>query len=219
MPSQFLSLPQIHTFLQPYRKASCNPASAVNRLSLKVLEYVLHFLEAATQKDNPMAPSLVFKHYLKRLEAILGKIEIHRAECDNVFNASLYQDMFPLLQQAKVAIGFSLRACCPLAGMDIVTFKEDEMTLGAVRNELAATLAFIDKIPIENFDGHERRKVETVAGFAKHIMPGEEYYQLYALPNFMFHLSVVYAIARSKGVPLSKGDFDGYHEYPEGFRF
>lgn len=166
-----------------------------------------------------MAPSLVFKHYLKCLEGMLLKIESYKSECGNVFNARLYKDMFPLLQQAKVAIGFALRTCCPLAGKEIVTFKEDAMTIDAVRKELSATIAFIDEIPIESFKGYERREIETVAGFASHKMPGDEYYQLYALPNFMFHLSMIYAIARSKGVPLGKADFDGYHQYPERFSF
>lgn len=165
------------------------------------------------------APSLVFMHYLNRLEAMLKKIEYHQAECGDVFNARLHEDMFPLLQQAKIAIGFSLRACCPLAGMAITSFKEEEMTVFETRKELSATLEFIDKIPLESFEGYEHREIETVAGFARHNMSGEEYYQLYALPNFMFHLSMVYAIARSRGVPLGKSDFDGYHQYPEGFRF
>jgi hypothetical protein len=30
---------------------------------------------------------------------------------------------------------------------------------------------------------------------------------------------MAYAIARAAGVPLSKGDFDGYHQYPDGFSF
>lgn len=166
-----------------------------------------------------MMPSLVFKHHLERLEAMLGKIELHQLKCDDVFNSRLHEDMFPLLQQAKIAIGFSLRACCPLAGKEIATFKQDEMTLDAVRNELSATMEYIDKIPVSSFEDYETREIETVAGFAKHRMSGDEYYLLYTLPNFLFHLSMVYAIARSRCAPLGKGDFDGYHQYPEGFKF
>jgi hypothetical protein len=37
--------------------------------------------------------------------------------------------------------------------------------------------------------------------------------QQYALPNFFFHLSMVYALLRQQGLPLSKADFDGWHVY------
>ncbi|MGV7210836.1 DUF1993 family protein [Oxalobacteraceae bacterium A2-2] len=42
---------------------------------------------------------------------------------------------------------------------------------------------------------------------------------LYILPNFHFHLSMAYAIARQQGVALGKPDYDGYHAYPPGFSF
>jgi hypothetical protein len=61
--------------------------------------------------------------------------------------------------------------------------------------------------------------VRTTAGFAGLALPGPEFLQLYALPNFFFHYSMVYAIARQAGAPIGKADFDGYHAYPPGFEF
>nr|WP_267874749.1 DUF1993 family protein [Telluria antibiotica] len=40
-----------------------------------------------------------------------------------------------------------------------------------------------------------------------------------AVPNFFFHYSMVYAIARQAAVPVGKSEFDGYHRYPSGFTF
>jgi hypothetical protein len=42
---------------------------------------------------------------------------------------------------------------------------------------------------------------------------------MYAVPNFLFHYSMVYAIARQAGGPVGKSEFDGYHRYPPGFTF
>ena len=42
---------------------------------------------------------------------------------------------------------------------------------------------------------------------------------MYAVPNFFFHYSMVYAIARNAGVAIGKTDFDGFHKYPLGFIF
>ncbi|MCG7587734.1 DUF1993 family protein [Photobacterium sp. OFAV2-7] len=50
-------------------------------------------------------------------------------------------------------------------------------------------------------------------------MSQSEFIHQYILPNFYFHISMVYAIAKSKGVVLSKADFDGIHSYPSGFSF
>lgn len=38
---------------------------------------------------------------------------------------------------------------------------------------------------------------------------GDRFLTEFALPNFFFHLTLVYAILRKEGVPLEKGDFMG----------
>jgi hypothetical protein len=48
-------------------------------------------------------------------------------------------------------------------------------------------------------------------------MPASEYVSSFVLPNFFFHISMVYAIAKNNGVSVSKGDYDGIHQYPKGF--
>lgn len=58
--------------------------------------------------------------------------------------------------------------------------------------------------------------------FSQQVCEGSEYLQIwhtFAWPNFVFHLSMVCASDRAKGVPLSKGDYDGIHGYPLGFSF
>jgi hypothetical protein len=127
--------------------------------------------------------------------------------------------MFPLLQQARTAIGFTLRATCPLAGREIVSFRDDDMSFAGVRAELDRTMAYLAAIPDADFDGIGALTVHTTAGFAELALPGWEYYQMYAVPNFFFHYAMVYAIARQAGVPVGKSEFDGYHRYPAAFTF
>ena len=43
-------------------------------------------------------------------------------------------------------------------------------------------------------------------------MDGADYLYHFALPNFYFHLTAVYAILRANGVALGKGDFIGSRE-------
>jgi hypothetical protein len=163
-----------------------------------------------------VTPTRLFLHYLRQLQAILQQVEAFDGA---VAARRLHPDLFPLLQQARVAIGFTLRATCPLAGREIVSFRGDEFTFASIHAELERTVAYLAAIPDAAFDGIDALTVRTTAGFAELELSGPEYYQMYAVPNFLFHYSMVYAIARQAGVPVGKADFDGYHRYPSGFAF
>jgi uncharacterized protein len=163
-----------------------------------------------------VTPARLFLHYLRRLEAILKQVEAFDGA---VAQRRLHPDMFPLLQQARTAIGFTLRATCPLAGREIVSFRDDEVTFASIHAELERTMAYLAAMPDADFAGMAAVIVRTTAGFAELELPAAEYYQMYAVPNFFFHYSMVYAIARQAGVPVGKSDFDGYHRYPAEFRF
>lgn len=163
-----------------------------------------------------LKPPRLFLHYLDRLKALLQRIEAFDA---NIALNRLYPDMAPLVQQARSAIDFTLRTSCPLAGREIISFGSGEPTLHGVLEELDLTMTYLAAIPDAEFAAMDTIRVHTVAGFAGLTMPGSEYYLLYAVPNFFFHYTMVYAIARQAGVPLGKADFDGYHTYPPGFSF
>jgi hypothetical protein len=163
-----------------------------------------------------VTPTRLFLHYLGRLDALLKQVEAFDVA---VADRRLHPDMFPLLQQARVAIGFTLRATCPLAGRGIVSFRGDEITFASIYAELERTMAYLAAIPDADFAGMDARRVRTTAGFAALDLPAAEYYQMYAVPNFFFHYAMVYAVARQAGVPVGKSEFDGYHHYPAGFTF
>lgn len=161
-------------------------------------------------------PSQLFLHYLSRLKDLLHRIDVVDA---TIAGKRLHPDMFPLLQQARTAVGFTLRASCPLAGRDIVSFTLGECTLPNVLSEIDATVDYLSSLREADFSDIDTRRIRTVAGFAELEMSGGDYYLMYAVPNFFFHYSMVYAIARQAGVPVGKADFDGYHVYPPGFSF
>jgi len=163
-----------------------------------------------------VTPTRLFLHYLRRLEGILKQVEAFGGD---VGDRRLHPDMFPLLQQARVAIGFTLRATCALAGREIVSFRDDDFTFPSIYAELERTMAYLAALPDAAFDGIDTLTVRTTAGFAELELPAWEYFQMYAVPNFFFHYSMVYAIARQAGVPVGKSEFDGYHRYPSGFTF
>jgi len=165
-----------------------------------------------------MNPSTIFIHYLNQLEKMLIKIEASDAGQD-ILTARLSSDMLPFISQVRTTINFALRAICPLVDMELVNFTQEQENYAGLKIQLKSTVEFLAAITDEQFANAKVACINETAGFNQLSLPKDEFLNLYALPNFFFHLSMAYAIARQCGVPLSKGDYDGYHQYPAGFSF
>jgi hypothetical protein len=163
-----------------------------------------------------MLPNELFIHPLRQMTVLLQKIQQHDVA---LLDAALTPEQFPLWQQAQTAIGFSLRACCPLCDQAKPEFGQPKPSWADLEQQIHLTIEFLQSLQADDFVGWQQKRIETTAGFAELELTGEQFLYLYALPNFYFHYGMVYAIARAQQVPLSKGDFDGWHQYPAGFSF
>lgn len=153
---------------------------------------------------NATIPPLL--HYLGQIAKM-----VERAG-DDALDARI-ADSFSARQHFLTAAGFSLRLTYPLLGREPPDLPAD---LGP---RLAAARALLLDLRAEDFDGADRRMIHHRAGFADLEQTGRDYALLYALPNFFFHITMGYASLRNAGVPIGKGDFDGFHSYPADFRF
>lgn len=165
-----------------------------------------------------MAESAVrmFDHSLTCLSRLVKKLEDVDPQGE-LLEARLAPDMLPLVNQIKTAANFPLRACCPLVGRERVSFESTGNDYTSLLRNIERTMEYMQSLPALELD--TPYTVSDTAGFRQLSLPPQEYLYQYALPNFYFHLAMVYAIARAQGVALSKGDFDGYHQYPPGFSF
>ena len=94
----------------------------------------------------------------------------------------------------------------------------DEQGKAAVVRQIIATRELLERLPeIHNFD--DSKVITDKAGFLEIELCQSDFIHQYIVPNYFFHMGMVYAIAKSKGVAVSKGDFDGLHSYPVGFSF
>lgn len=153
-----------------------------------------------------------FVHYLTQLKAVLSKTS------PEAFSLSLSEGMFPLEMHAKIAANFALRGYCPLLGVETVSFHQEESGYKATLAQVDATLEYLaNSTDIAAFN--DSRFITDKAGFSDVYLCESEYINIYIIPNFLFHISMVYAIAKANGATLSKGDFDGIHNYPSGFSF
>jgi uncharacterized protein len=158
---------------------------------------------------------VVFRRYLQRLLTLLDIAEAHAGTASAaLLQARLAADMLPLQTQVDVVSNFALRGCFPLAGEAMPDDGDFPASFDGLRARLAKSMALLETLPPERFTDGWMRVVHDRAGDAELSLPAVEFLFQYALPNFFFHLGVVYAILRSCGVPLGKADFDGYHRYP-----
>jgi hypothetical protein len=166
--------------------------------------------------NHPMhtASVPVFKQILTSLDAIICKAEEHAAtkkiDASVLLQARLFPDMFPLIRQVQIAADFAKGVSARLAGADVPEFEDSEVSFADLRARLAKTLAFIQTLDENLFDGSESREIILRPGTPKEKkLSGSAYLFGYGLPQFFFHATTTYAILRHNGVELGKRDFMG----------
>ncbi|MEO1536315.1 MAG: DUF1993 domain-containing protein [Pseudomonadota bacterium] len=155
----------------------------------------------------------VFRHYLGTARALL------KHQTPERLSTRLAPDMFTCAEQFATAAGFALRGSYPLAGVPVPDFPDLGMDADGLKARFDFALARLDTLEPAAFEGAETRRIEHRAGFAELDQSGRDYLSLFAMPNFLFHLSMAFAILRQTGATIGKVDFDGLHDYPHGFRF
>ncbi len=159
----------------------------------------------------------IFVGYIDLLSTTVEKIEAHFGGDESILEARLIEDMFPLYVQAEIVASFALRSCCPIAGVEVVSFAKLEKSFSNLKAQLQDTVEYLNSL--DSVENNLEVVIKDMAGPAPVSMNAGDFLVRFAYPNFYFHLSMVYAIARFKGVKLTKGDFDGLHQYPPGFSF
>ncbi|MBV7408045.1 DUF1993 family protein [Maritimibacter sp. DP1N21-5] len=157
----------------------------------------------------------VFLHYLERARGIVAKTKGK----EDVLGQKLAPDMFSGAQQFASAAGFALRGTYPLIGMSIPEFPSAAMDRDGILARIDFAHERLVTLDPGAFDRAEEQRVRHLAGFADLDQAAGDYLRFFALPNFMFHLSMGFAVLRAGGIDIGKSDFDGLHDYPPGFRF
>ena len=138
---------------------------------------------------------------------LLGKAE---AASPDALDWRLAEDMHPLRFQLKVVCNFSAQWPARVAGVPAPADVADTLDVPGFRAALAAADAFLGSLTPDQFAGrddvpHTQKLGETMAP----TMSLGDWMIRFTLPNVFFHVSMVYAILRARGVPLGKIDFFG----------
>lgn len=155
----------------------------------------------------------VFTHMLTALSSVLDKAEAHCAtkKIDPVVlpGTRLVPDMFPMSRQVQIACDFAKGTGARLAGVEMPTYADSEKTFPELKERIAKTIAFLGTLSASQIDGSEDRDITMKVGPQDMHFKGLPYLVGFSLPNFYFHVTMAYAIAREGGVELGKMDYLG----------
>ena len=122
----------------------------------------------------------------------------------------LFPDMFPLVKQVQIAADFSRGITARLAGVEVPSFEGQEKTFADLDALLTQTLAFLDSVKADQFEGKESSEIVLRPGTPKEKkLSGQTYLANYGLPQFFFHVTTAYDILRHNGVAIGKRDYMG----------
>ncbi|RYZ05600.1 MAG: DUF1993 domain-containing protein [Myxococcales bacterium] len=149
----------------------------------------------------------VFVRGLSNLKTLLTKGEAHGTKV----TASLVEGMQDLATQvhwvsegSKAAldrvIAGSLAPAAPPSGA---------MTFADLHASIDGAISYLEAIDPAALEAGFERAIELPVRGGTKSYRGDRFLLEFALPNFFFHLTLVYAILRKEGVPLEKGDFMG----------
>ncbi len=121
---------------------------------------------------------------------------------------SLAPDMFPLKKQVQIATDNAKGAAARLCGLEPLKLEDTETTVAELIARIDTVIAHLQGFKQEQFDGAADVRV-TLSYIPGQYQTGKDYLLNFALPNFFFHMSMVYALLRAQGVQIGKTDFLG----------
>ena len=126
-----------------------------------------------------------------------------------LLNARLFPDMFPLVRQVQIATDFAKGCTARLAGREVPKWEDTEKTFAELQARIDKAIDFVSAVPAAEIVGQEAREFTVPLGGNPMGFVAQPYLLGFAIPNFFFHATTVYAILRHNGVEVGKRDFVG----------
>ncbi len=153
----------------------------------------------------------VFTTILNALSGVLDKAEAYagakKIEPSVLLAMRLAPDMFALARQVQVACDQAVRGSARLAGVEPPKFEDTETSIAQLKDRIAKVVAYLNSLDAKAIDASAEREITFPLGPKKGQMKGDDYLNLFVLPNFYFHVTSAYAIVRHAGAEIGKSDF------------
>lgn len=145
------------------------------------------------------------------LEKGAAHAEAKKIEPAVLINARLYPDMFPLSKQVQIAADVAKIGLARLAQAEPPKYEDNETTFAELIERVRKTLAYLQALKAEQFEGADARNVTfpVQGGKDSRTWAGSRYLFHRVVPNVFFHCTTTYNILRHNGVEIGKADFLG----------
>jgi uncharacterized protein len=156
----------------------------------------------------------VFIRMLKNMLVWLDKAEAHatarKFDANNYLGLRLAPDMLPFTRQVQIASDAAKGCMARLAGHEVPKWDDGEATLADVRVRIQKTIDYVASFAPAQLEGSGSRQITIPRRAGDPLQfDGEAYLKHFALANFYFHVTTVYALLRNAGVEIGKGDYLG----------
>lgn len=148
----------------------------------------------------------IFHDMLGTLDRLLHKAE-EAGLADDVLAAKLTDDMFPLELQIRVAINQVLLALNQVGGLAVSLEEATYHSLAQARERVAAVRALVERANGDDWAAADSTVDLTLPNGVRFLMSSEEDIRDWIMPNFYFHITMVYALLRNAGLAIGKMDF------------
>ena len=150
---------------------------------------------------------------LTNLSAILDKVAAHadakKFDSIALVQARLYPDMYPFSRQVQIACDTAKGAAGRLAGIEVPKHEDTEVTFAELKARIAKTVDYLKSVTAAQLKDAENRAIEIKFPNGSWKFTAVAYLTDFVLPNFYFHVSMVYALLRKNGIEIGKSDYLG----------
>lgn len=147
-----------------------------------------------------------FDNMLGTLDHLAGKA-LEAGLTDEILAARLTEDMFPLELQFRVAINQVLLALQQVGGEAVPLEETPYRSFDDVRARIAVVRQLVAKTDPRDWADAAKQVDLTLPNGVRFVMSAQDDIRDWILPNFYFHVSMVYALLRQQGVQIGKMDF------------
>ncbi|MEO0462609.1 MAG: DUF1993 domain-containing protein [Pseudomonadota bacterium] len=148
-----------------------------------------------------------YRSRLNTLSGLLTKAAEH-TDGDALLQAHLAEDMLPLAAQIRFLSNIPGEALSRLGACAFISDDDELTSFAEAQARVTQMTELLDGCTAADLPSPETRVEFSIGDGAYNFeISAEEYVREFSLPNFYFHLTIVYAILRMKGLEIGKADF------------
>ena len=184
------------------------------RIFLKFFPEIYSFYQREVAMSDIIHDIIVQQYMvnLRALKGMLAKAKFHadtnKFDVQHFLDIKLAPDMWNFTRQIQTLSDNAKGMVARLAGQEVPSWPDTEKTWEELLARIDKTLDFVSRFKASDFKSYTEKKIRFPWVTGVHL-EGKDYLVSYALPNFYFHLTTIYALLRAAGVPVGKADYIG----------